>query len=245
MSVASVKKKLRSFLTKTRDECVVQHTWVRQTPVVLTDSKGRYTIAAANDINSEPIISWWARSGRTSAQGVQLVSRSLNLLNDTHKTTQLYVWLGTCDLTIKQGRYIHLKTTDENSVDEILRNFEQIVELVRNVNCKVTFLHCPIYSIAIYNKYRGHPDVAEFHGYDVILKNQIARLNDNINYLNSVNNTSISPAFTRLVYATKRVRNRSSSRYCYELYVDGIHPDILLARVWNMLILRRVIRDCY
>lgn len=241
MSANSVRNKLQKFLTKTDTDCQVPHLWTHRDPIILTDSKGRYCFKTTSNVNGEYLPTWWYRSGRTSAAGVKLIEKKIHKFD---KPVHLYVWLGTCDLTVKTGRFLELKTRSNAAVDAVLENFNEILALLDGKNCIVTFLQCPIYSIAAYNQKKGHPHSESYISKDVTLKNQIHFLNHNIRLLNDSLNTH-SPCFTVLLYTSKKLNNKYISRYCYELYKDGIHPENLLARVWQQMIVRQIVKDCY
>ena len=128
-------------------------------------------------------------------------------------------------------------------VNDIISNFVIILNILSESNCTVILLQCPIFSISEYNRKKGHPEFYNFQHWDVILKNQIARLNAGIRRVNELSNVT-SPCFTILIYASKKVRRRYIYKYFYDLYSDGLHPEPLLARAWHIMILHRVVRDC-
>lgn len=244
MTTNSVSNKIRKFLDKKKNDCIVDHTWTNTTAIVITDSKGRYCQTATNNCNGEQLIKWWVRGGRKSVDGVKLVQRNIHYFNNSNNNIILYIWLGTNDFTTKVGKYSHLKTLGNESVDDILSNYHIILNLITNENCKVVFLHCPIFSISEYNRHKGHPNPQIFEHFDVVVKNQIAKLNDEIIRLNGINQVH-SPHFTVLVYGTTRLSGRYVSRYIFELYRDGLHPDDLLAKAWLMMIVRQVVKDLF
>jgi len=72
----------------------------------------------------------------------------------------LYVWVGTCNLTTKEGNYIYLTAKDHTAVDDIKKRLREIYSFTREFGnrVKLVFLHLPLYSIVqfnLYNEYEG------------------------------------------------------------------------------------------
>ena len=100
------------------------------------------------------------------------------------KSCVIYIWLSTCDLTVKKREIIydsHLKRNVRKQFIEIRHNTDiadvtyiqdQILKYVFFVsnypNVKLIFLEIPAYSIQVYNKYLRNRDEASYHPSDSI-----------------------------------------------------------------------------
>lgn len=221
----------------------------RLTPVILTDSKGRY-LSYQCKTPFENSIKWWGESGRSSGQGLgwlrDNIEQKIGHLDNIH----LYVWLGTCDLTEYIHPFIQLRPKTDELVQQLLNNFQEISKLLSGyTGCRTTFLEIPPYSIFEWNKQHKHTEPNKFLADDVALAKQIIEINNHIRYINSTLNVSTpSPSFTASVLHiinSKNTHERARDKYNFQLYKDGIHPSPNLARVWLRKISHLVKRDCW
>ncbi|CAG2206309.1 unnamed protein product [Mytilus edulis] len=103
------------------------------TPVVLTDSKGRW-LQGKETHQSEREIIWWSKSSEKVQKRVQYLENIIAGKVKTLGNIWLYVWLGTCDLTSKQGKYISLTSqTGDETIDHIIEYFNQIINIIKNI----------------------------------------------------------------------------------------------------------------
>ncbi|CAG2230974.1 unnamed protein product [Mytilus edulis] len=110
------------------------------TPVVLTDSKGKY-LQAQCSLPIENSIRWWDKSGRNSKQGLKWLRDNLETEIALIGNISLYIWVGTCDLTEYNHPYIKLRQEPEEIVQSVINNFQKIAEILKNYPaCKLTFL---------------------------------------------------------------------------------------------------------
>lgn len=192
--------KLAKYLNKPR----LNRDGLRQyTPVVLTDSKGN-RLKSKVDHQSEKEIVWWAKSGDKIKDRYNWLKDNLDHKLISIGNIWLYVWLGTCDLTSKNKKYISITTQEGNdTVDHILSYFNKILDLVKtHPNCRLTILETPIYSISKYNKHLGHKDTESFQEQDSELERQIYLLNHEARKLNNTVQHH-SPSFSvDLIYNT-------------------------------------------
>ena len=72
----------------------------------------------------------------------------------------LYLWLGTCDLTVKQhDGLIELKSRDISSDNDLIKQFRDIYTFLRGFpTVEPVLLELPPYSIYEYNKHKGRED---------------------------------------------------------------------------------------
>ncbi|CAC5400783.1 unnamed protein product [Mytilus coruscus] len=220
------------------------------TPVIFTDSKGKYLEPYC--INSvENSIKWWSQSGRSSSQALEWLKQNLEFKIGHLDNIALYVWFGTCDLTIydKHSRYINLRTETDDSIQTIVNNYQEIAVLLKSYpGCKLSFLETPPYSVSLWNSYQKHPDVQQFKNDDDILLKQIKELNNHIRYMNDTLGTR-TPNLSadiqhRINTSNKNDLNKARNQYNFNLYKDGIHPTTNLAKVWLKKITQQIKIDC-
>lgn len=218
-------------------------------PILVSDSKGNY-LKGHSDIIEEFGYSFEfaCKGGARFQDQYYWLNRNLHKLVQKYGDLVLYVWLGTCDLTNRRGRFIDLRHTDDNTaVSYIKFQIDRFVSYISFFpTVKIVFLEIPPYSIEHWNRSKGHCRPADFHENDLILTERIALAND---YIQEVNEKAgaLSPKFKfDLVRNRKSNRKTPYKRVCLNFgsYKDGIHPDILLARCWMKRIIARVFKDC-
>lgn len=159
----------------------------------------------------------------------------------------LYIFLGTCDLTGKKGRFIDLKHEDDAvAISYMYHQIDRILNFVKHFpTVSVVFLEIPPYSIQTWNQSKGHRDPSSFLSRDLILYERICIVND---YIKSVNEQvgAISPRFKLDLYRKRKGKGASHGRTSinFSNYTDGVHPKSLLARCWMKRIVLLVFRDC-
>ncbi|VDI12915.1 Hypothetical predicted protein [Mytilus galloprovincialis] len=221
------------------------------TPVVFTDSKGKYLEKYCRN-SVENGIKWWNQSGRSSSQALVWLKQNLEYKIGHLDNIALYVWFGTCNLTIydKNSRYINLRTETDDSIQTIVNNYQEIADLLKSYpGCKLRFLETPPYSVSLWNSYQKHPDVQQFKNDDDILLKQIKALNNHIRYMNDTLGTR-SPNLSADIHHRINTSNKNSSniarnQYNFNLYKDGIHPSTNLAKVWLKKITQQIKTDCW
>ena len=240
--------KLVKFLGKPR---IQQGNSKTHTPVVLTDSKGNWLKRKAEHRSERDII-WWAKSSDKIKNRFDWLEA--NIVHEIKRlgNIRLYVWLGTCDLTTKNKKFISVTSPHgDETIDYILSYYRKIEKLMQNhPNSRVTFLEIPLYSIYEYNKQKNHTDLDQFTEQDIELNRQIYKLNQEIREINRAANCH-SPSFTSdLIYKTtvkkgghRRAENKK--KHNFQLLVDGIHPTNLLAETWVRRIAEKYKEDCW
>ena len=99
-------KKCRKFLRNTEgfDNDLPP---IKRQPIVLGDSKVGYLRAQASSyIENE--IEWWYGPGWDSTTGRKCLLSKIEDAILTYGRVHLYVWLGTCNLTVKPKKYVYL-----------------------------------------------------------------------------------------------------------------------------------------
>ena len=220
------------------------------TPAILSDSKGLYIkekIFSNHPVNQH--IEWWCKRGATTEQQYKWLKDNIRDKIETLGSIWLYVWLGTCNLTQKDGKYINIRSYDNSSVETVETNLQNIIDTVAQYpSCKLTILEIPTYSIVQWNKKHHHKNPDNFKDQDNLLDQQVYTLNNYIRQLITTLRTH-SPIFTidlqshRKVKSGKHPENRKY--YNFNLYTDGIHPGHTLARYWLRKISDQVKLDCW
>jgi hypothetical protein len=154
------------------------------TPVVLSNSKGNWLKQQISH-PSERELKWWCKCSSKSYDSLRWLRR--NIKNKIHHlgNISLYVWLGACDLTTNNNKYISLTSFNDKIIESVVDNFKEIIELFReHPKSKVTILELPIYSIQTWNQKNCHKDPTKFSEQDEYLSNQICKINSEIRKLN-------------------------------------------------------------
>jgi hypothetical protein len=111
-----------------------------QQPVILSDSKGNWLQRETTNESDGELI-WWSKSGAKIEDSTRwlrsTIARKIIQLRDTW----LYVWLGTCNLTEKNKKYINRKTETDDEILKIETYCKEIIEIINKYpGSKVTIL---------------------------------------------------------------------------------------------------------
>ncbi|CAG2206322.1 unnamed protein product [Mytilus edulis] len=209
------------------------------TPVLFADSKGNYLEKQIKP-GIDHHIKFWCAKSRTTSKGLHWLQQNLAHKIGHLDNISIYIWLGTCDLTAfdPKTRYVTLHPKPEEAVETATQNFRNIAELLRPyANCKLTFIETPPYSIQQWNIKQKHPDTNQFINQDSALSRYIYQLNQNIRTINQelgVVSPSLSVDLSHCQSKNSKNRHkRLADKYNFTLYKDGVHPDPLLAQVYQ------------
>ena len=186
-------------------------------PVVISDSKGNY-LKDWCYTNEECEIKWICRNGGCTARIFDWFRGNLDNLIKEHKKVAIYIWSGTCDLTIKKGQCIQLRSHCAEPDASIYEDFHNIRQLVAHYDRDVvhlTLLEVPIYSISKWNSSKGHTNPKIFVDQDKILMNQIEKLNDVIKINLSLN--TYSPRFSQDLLNNRKSKSQTKGKYSYSV----------------------------
>lgn len=210
------------------------------TPIIISDSKGRYL----KEFSKQRDIVWICKGGWTSSDIFTFIHKNLRKLLRKHNKISLYIWVGTCDFTEKIRRFVYLRNKQQDVMQRLCNNLQGIKDICVSSKIKLTFLQCPFYSIQIWNSYKGHPNSESFKSDDQFLTAQINSLNDFIQDLN-VSLNSYTPKLNQDLLRSRKGSGKKQ-RYSVNLKLlkDGIHPDKALARSWFTSIYRKIQKDC-
>lgn len=226
---------------------------LRSKPVLISDSKG-FSLKPHLDLikQFQENIIIECRAGARFQDYFHWLRSNLHRLVQNFDNIVLYVFLGTCDLTLKKGKFTELRhKNDSSAVSYVKFQIERYLSFVKNFpSVTLVFLEIPPYSIEAWNKAKGHRDPKFFHSQDFILLERIALVNE---YIRSVNERSSehrktplsSPRFKLdLIKFRKEKGGKQRRSLNFSNYRDGIHPTCLLARCWMKHIVAQILIDC-
>ena len=234
-------KKCRKFLRSTEgfDQNLPP---IKRQPIVLSDSKASYLHNEATRFIENEII-WWYGSGWDSNVAHTYLLSQIEEAILTYGRIHLYVWLGTCNLTVKKGRYVYLNP--EHGVAQFIADCESIASLARQRKFKLTFLEIPHFSINKWNELKGHKKPDKFVLRDKVLEKRTQIANEHIQRINNLNQVTIRPLNVDLEVTRKNKARRAKRYYNHNLYKDGIHPLPELSRCWLRKLTMQIRADCY
>ena len=81
-----------------------------------------------------------------------LINVLLRKLKNARKPV-VFVWLGTCELTKKKGKYFSLRKCTYQNIEETLTQYRNLKDQIKKANkhTQVLFVECPYYSITWWN----------------------------------------------------------------------------------------------
>lgn len=222
---------------------------LRSKSFLISDSKGNYVRKHSDLIEDFGYsIEFICKGGARFADQYYWLTRNLHNKVRQYGSIVLYIWLGTCDLTSKQGKYIDLRHNDDKVAISYLKfQIDRFLSVISGYpSVRIVFLEIPEYSIECYNRSRGHKDPKIFHSSDLVLTERISLVNEYIREINSCRGVR-SPRFKfDLLNYRKAKRETTFKRTTlnFSNYNDGIHPNYRLARCWMKRIVVQILRDC-
>lgn len=228
-------------------------------PILLADSKARYIKA------HESLIEQFGYSvdfnffgGARFLDYYTWLQQNLASKVEEYGQIVLYVWLGTCDLTVKQTdyqkvghryrkvQYIDLRhASDAFSVAYVKQQIDKFRRFVSYFpSVQIVFLKIPCYSIVGYNKHLRYPQSDKFLENEYVLNERIGILNDYIKEVNSDSGFN-TPRFKKdLIKYRKRAGHEQKRKLDYSGYFDGLHPGVTLAKTWMKRIVIHMLNAC-
>lgn len=215
-----------------------------RTPIILTDSKGKYL---RNQVHFNNNIVWCCHPKISIQEHLQFLKGNLDSFIQQHGNITLFIWLGTCDLTKKDKHgFISLRSKDNSTVNTIYSIFKDIYFYVKNFEkVKLVFIELPVYSIYWWNFYRHHSNAEQFRADDILLHQQVCLLNSYIRDVNRLLHVH-SPDFSADLIQTRKqsTRRHTFKTYTFVTYSDGIHPGKLLSKLWLCKLCRLIRKYC-
>lgn len=203
-------------------------------PILLSDSKG---FAIKRRIGLD-FVDFLCEPGWRTAPAVDFLDNYLKA--NSNKKYLIHIWLGTCDISVKEGKFTRVRCWDTSVIDHILSQYHRVIGIVNQYpNTKVKFIEVPCFSVFAYNKCKGHTDPDSFKDEDKEIYRQVEQLNSSVREINS----SITEITLPFNCDTKRRRKDTDRRkgglpsvhvsYKFAASYDGIHTDADLALIWT------------
>ena len=176
--------------------------------IIRGDSKARHLMAF---IHEDPYINLNYRSGATIDNSFLHNTYTLNRIRRAFKPIVI-IWLGTCELTTKRGRFIRLVDDIDSKLIEVERKTLQPYKLYKekvldlNPNSTVIFLECPYFSITVWNRAKGHYYPETFNTEQIELERAIKELNYILRAIND--NIRIPKISLDMEYSIKIRKNK-------------------------------------
>lgn len=148
--------------------------------------------------------------------------------------TSSYLWSGTCDITVKEGKFIKLGHRNKKTIDLIVNRYRRAINIVDK------FSGAEIK----YNKTKGHKKPAKFRVEDFKVTNQIKELNKRTAEVNESLNKNIIR--TSKYYFISRSVKRGGRRKSIKISInkrDGVHSRQLLT--CSLAITKQILIDTY
>ena len=96
---------------------------------------------------------WYRKGTGVNEQYLWLkenLQEKLRILGTNHIT--LYIWLGTCDLTVKSDQFIKICSEDFSAVRSLCKGLKDIFDYIRQFpTITLVYLEIPYYSIYLWN----------------------------------------------------------------------------------------------
>ena len=125
-------RKLRKYLSKPLPPLEGQNII---TPIILTHREVRYL----KDICKSQII-WRYKLGQLTEVGYNWLQNHISREIEQFDNIHLYMWLGTCDFTVYDGRFVTLVDDTEAHIKALIDNHQKYCELMKVYPArKITF----------------------------------------------------------------------------------------------------------
>lgn len=233
-----------SKLIKYIDKAVDLPCCLKYVPFVITDSKGKYLQNLSFNASYKNSINWRCKSGASSRDTADWLSKNLEKVKTDYGKVSIYIWIGTCDFTIKKSKFISLVSDPNAALVQFKDSLEKIKTLCIEKDIRVTFVHIPYYSIEIWNRTRKHRNPETFKDQDKQLTKLIDEANTFIDHINSSLHTSSAKLNIDITRSRKKVNCKGRYTINFSLFKDGIHPGKILASAWLVSFARIIVRDC-
>lgn len=235
-------QELREYIRESR---AVQPLWK---PILVSDSKGFTLRNQYPDIKSERFpLELWCLAGATTAKLVVLVQRRIEKALKRHKFITLYFWSGTCDITVKNGKFIRINDEHgDHTVGAILIEFRRVINIVSSYpdTVQLKFIEIPTISTSAWNRSRNHRNPDIFIEEDKLISSQVAHLNTEIHNLNlELGQNTLK--FSQFLVRSRKSRGKTRARYSQKISLlhDGVHPGTYLSLCWIKYLIEDINRS--
>ena len=109
------RRKLEGYLAKCQD---LMEWWCER---ILTNPLRK----PSNEIDNSTCIIWLGDKGWTSTRGVDYLSDHCSSLKEKYGDFHLFIWLGTCDMTTKDRKYVSLNENYSRDAANLIQNIKK------------------------------------------------------------------------------------------------------------------------
>lgn len=149
-------------------------------PFLLSDCKG-FAIKRRIELD---FVEFLCGPGWRTTPAVDFLDNYLKA--NSNKKYLIYIWQGTCDISVKEGKFTRVRCFENSVIDHILSQYHRVIEIVNQYqNTKVKFIEVPCFSVFAYNKFKGHTDPDSFKDQDKEIFREVEQLNSSIREINS------------------------------------------------------------
>lgn len=212
----------------------------------MSDSKG-FAIKRRIGLN---FVEFWCEPGWRTAPAIDFLEKTLKA--NCNKKYLLYVWLGTCDISVKTGKFSSVRSWDNSAIELILSQYRRLVTILSQYpNSKAKFIEIPCFSVLAYNTSKGHTDPNQFKVHDTEICRQIEELNSAIRAINTSISQQTLPFNCDIKRRRKDINKRKGNTprvrvsYKFAAYYDGIHADTDLALIWTKRLTDDINANCF
>ena len=158
------------------------------------------------------------------------------------------MFLGNCDLTLRQGQFFNLRhNSDSIAVSYLQSQIHKYIKFVSEFpSVKLIFLEIVPHSIQKWNKSGGNKEPKIFLQQDIVFYERICLINDycirQVNYNAGVKSPNLRTDLMR--YRKDKLSDSCRISVNYINYLDGIYPGPLLARCWMKQIIAYSFTHC-
>ena len=204
-------------------------------PILLTDSKG-YSLKK-NHLGNFPL-ELWAESSKTLENRIDVLEAEVQRLSEAHNKSIVYIWAGTCDLTVRTkvgGKpKIAIRNKGTETIDRIKQQVERAFSIIQRFHGKIQIKFVDVQPVSTekHNRQKGSlTDASVAHAEDVKITEQALEINRVIRAVSKDNNAQ-TVGLTRFITKSRGTKG-GKPRYSvnFDLYEDGVHPDKKLAKV--------------
>ena len=123
------------------------------------------------------------------------------------------IWLGTCEITEKSGKYINLRDYPYQTIEDTLTKYRELKHRILQANRQaiVIFIERPYYSVIKTNKIKGDKSVDKHNSKDKIVCDLVDYFNEKIRLLNPTNVTI--PRLAQDIIIARKPRTQKEVKY--------------------------------
>ena len=207
---------------------------------LISDSKGKDLLY----LKGKKYVNFFYRGGaEINNREIQAYAKHV-VTNKRNKYPVLLFWFGTCSFTKKTGDGLfEVKENLEHIVKEVIESYRETKRKLLGLNprAKIVFLHCPYYSLSMYNQYRKKDFVKDY-----FIKQQrelVFAIDLHNELIKDLNKSKTIPNFN-YDFSTRVKRRRRKIRRVvdYSQLRDGCHIGPKLSELWLIRIQRLVYR---